>query len=123
MVPCTSQETQSSSMISTKSQKNSKSEQLLSTLVLSNSHLGILHNFCPSHIILFSFSIQYTFTAEDASKLIKTMEHIKTVLPIHYEGWTHFKETKDVSQKSFETSGISNLVTWATLGETINIVI
>jgi len=68
-----------------------------------------------------SFGIHYTLTAEDASLLIKSMTDLKTVIPVHYEGWTHFKESKETSIEAFRKSKIEEKITWTNIGDKIKL--
>jgi len=40
-----------------------------------------------------------------------------TVVPIHYEGWTHFKQGRAAVKEEFDRAGIAAKVRWLELGE------
>ena len=42
--------------------------------------------------------VRYTMTARDAVELCRLMRP-STAIPIHYEGWTHFKEGRDAIER------------------------
>lgn len=52
-------------------------------------------------------------SAEDGVVLTKALR-CETVIPIHYEGWTHFKESKEKSAQIFEKHDLE--VTWLDIG-------
>jgi len=60
--------------------------------------------------------IRYTFSGEEAAVVAKAFG-TKKILPIHYEGWTHFREDKKKSEDAFKKAGIDNLVQWLNIGE------
>jgi L-ascorbate metabolism protein UlaG (beta-lactamase superfamily) len=41
----------------------------------------------------------------------------RTIIPIHYEGWKHFREGRTILEKSFATAGLSECVRWLELGQ------
>jgi len=60
--------------------------------------------------------LRYTFSGEEAAIVAKTFDTEK-VIPIHYEGWSHFRENKAQSEKSFEKAGITKMVQWLDIGK------
>lgn len=59
--------------------------------------------------------IRFTSNASDA---VKTIEALKPqqVVPIHYEGWRHFREPKAEAEKVFAEASVSDRVQWLPLG-------
>jgi L-ascorbate metabolism protein UlaG (beta-lactamase superfamily) len=51
--------------------------------------------------------------AVEAARLLKA----RTIVPIHYDGWTHFKEKKNELQRAFMNSGFSGRVRWLPRGK------
>lgn len=43
--------------------------------------------------------VRYTMTARDAVECHQL--HPRTAIPIHYEGWTHFRHGRDVIEREF----------------------
>jgi len=42
---------------------------------------------------------------------------LQTLLPIHYEGWKHFRQGRSEVERAFADAGIENLVRWPRAGE------
>ena len=64
--------------------------------------------------------IRFTMDAEDGVKAARVLNP-GTIIPIHYEGWKHFKEGKYGIESKFAEAGLSNRLLWAPLGEAIKI--
>ena len=45
--------------------------------------------------------LRYTMTARDAVELCELLRP-RVVIPIHYEGWKHFREGRDAIEREFE---------------------
>jgi L-ascorbate metabolism protein UlaG (beta-lactamase superfamily) len=58
--------------------------------------------------------LRYTFTAAEAVELLGAAAP-QTVVPIHYEGWKHFREGRDEAERAFAQAGLP--VTWLVPGE------
>jgi hypothetical protein len=41
---------------------------------------------------------------------------LKTLLPIHYEGWKHFREGRAAAEQEFAASGVADRVRWLRAG-------
>lgn len=67
--------------------------------------------------VRFSISgpLRYTFNGKEAVQAAKAINPHK-IIPIHYEGWTHFQETRGESEKAFVEAGLDNKVLWLPLG-------
>jgi L-ascorbate metabolism protein UlaG (beta-lactamase superfamily) len=64
------------------------------------------------------FAIQFNGQEDvQAAKAINS----KTIIPIHYEGWTHFHEPRTESQKAFAQAGLDNRVLWLLMGVKTNV--
>jgi|SRR5215216_207737 len=64
--------------------------------------------------------IHFTFNTKEAVRTIKALNP-RTVIPIHYEGWKHFREPRAEAEKQFAVAGMNNIVRWLPLGESIEI--
>ncbi len=64
--------------------------------------------------------VRFTLNAQEAVRIAQTLEP-RTVIPIHYEGWKHFKETGAAAGKVFEASDIKEKIHWLTLGRSTNV--
>jgi hypothetical protein len=42
-------------------------------------------------------------------------------VPIHYEGWAHFTEGRDVIEHAFAAAGLSERLIWLKAGEPVAI--
>ena len=58
--------------------------------------------------------LRYTFSGEEAADVAELLG-AKTVIPIHYEGWTHFREQRDRTAQAL--SRLGDRVRWLTPGE------
>ncbi len=59
-----------------------------------------------------------TFNGAGGARAAKALDaHI--VIPIHYEGWTHFRESRDEIIEAFENAGLGDRVKWLPLGEAV----
>lgn len=59
-----------------------------------------------------------TMTAEDGVRAAHTFPQA-TIVPIHYEGWKHFSESRDLIARTFDTAGVSGRVRWMEPGTAI----
>jgi L-ascorbate metabolism protein UlaG (beta-lactamase superfamily) len=60
---------------------------------------------------------RYTFNAKQAAKVCSDIE-ARTVIPLHYEGWTHFKQqNRSQYDAAFEKMRILSRVNWLKYGE------
>jgi len=64
--------------------------------------------------------IRFTFNAKDAVRAIHALNP-QTVIPIHYEGWKHFREPKAEAEKVFTEAGINERVQWLPLGKPVDL--
>lgn len=59
-----------------------------------------------------------TMTAEDGIQAAGAFAQA-TIVPIHYEGWKHFSESREVISRAFDTAGVSGRVRWMEPGTAI----
>ncbi|MBK9924776.1 MAG: MBL fold metallo-hydrolase [Anaerolineales bacterium] len=64
--------------------------------------------------------IRFTFNAHEAIQIAQTLNP-RTVIPIHYEGWKHFKETETAARKVFEASDIKEKIHWLPQGKSVDV--
>ncbi|NMN98876.1 MBL fold metallo-hydrolase [Antrihabitans stalactiti] len=64
--------------------------------------------------------IRYTMNAAEAVRVAREFD-LKTILPVHYEGWTHFRQGRDVAEAEFADAGIGDRVHWLVAGEPLHI--
>jgi L-ascorbate metabolism protein UlaG (beta-lactamase superfamily) len=63
---------------------------------------------------------RFTLNAREAVRLVHALEpHM--VIPIHYEGWKHFRESGAAATKVFEASDIKDYIRWLPLGKSIEV--
>jgi hypothetical protein len=61
-----------------------------------------------------------TFTAEEGVKVAQALPKA-TIVPLHFEGWKHFSESKTDIQRAFEDAGIGDRLQWPEAGKAIRI--
>ena len=59
-----------------------------------------------------------TMTAEDGIRAARAFSEA-TIVPLHYEGWEHFSEPREVIARAFEAAGINGRVRWMEAGSPI----
>ena len=59
-----------------------------------------------------------TMTAEDGIQAARAFSRA-AIIPLHYEGWAHFTESREVIARAFSEAGIGPRVRWMELGTTI----
>ena len=64
--------------------------------------------------------LRFTLNAKEAVRAVHALEP-RTVIPIHYEGWKHFRETGTEAAKVFEASDIKDKILWLPLGKAVEI--
>ena len=76
------------------------------------------------HIGMASFPItgpiRFTLNAKDAVRIAHALEP-QRVVPVHYEGWGHFREPKAEAEKYFISAGINDKLQWLPLGKPFDI--
>jgi L-ascorbate metabolism protein UlaG (beta-lactamase superfamily) len=66
--------------------------------------------------------VRYTMTARDAVELCGLVRP-RTVIPIHYEGWRHFRQGREAIEREFATApeDIRARVRWLPIGEAVDV--
>ncbi|MET0865428.1 MAG: MBL fold metallo-hydrolase, partial [Nakamurella sp.] len=66
--------------------------------------------------------IRYTMTAKDGVELLELIKP-HTTIPIHYEGWSHFRQQKSVIEEEFRAAptAVRNSVRWLPIGAATDI--
>lgn len=54
---------------------------------------------------------RYTMTGADAVELAEALQP-RVAIPIHYEGWKHFREGRDAAVAAFAAAGLADRVHW-----------
>jgi L-ascorbate metabolism protein UlaG (beta-lactamase superfamily) len=62
--------------------------------------------------------LRYTFNGQEAADVAELLG-ARTVVPIHYEGWTHFREKRDQTQQAL--SRLGDRVRWLVPGEPVEL--
>ncbi len=55
--------------------------------------------------------LRYTFDGAGAARAAKAVG-ARTVIPVHYDGWTHFREDRAGSETAFARAGLADRVRW-----------
>jgi L-ascorbate metabolism protein UlaG (beta-lactamase superfamily) len=66
--------------------------------------------------------LRYTLTARDAIELCRLMRP-RTAIPIHYEGWEHFRERRDAVERELGSApeDVRRSVRWLPLGAAVEV--
>lgn len=59
----------------------------------------------------------------NAREAVRLIDRIgaKRVVPLHFEGWTHFREGRAAAAEVFRAHGVADRVVWPTPGETLTL--
>ena len=62
--------------------------------------------------------VRYTMTAREAVELCRLLKP-DTVIPIHYEGWTHFREGREAIERELANApeDVRARIRWLPIGE------
>jgi L-ascorbate metabolism protein UlaG (beta-lactamase superfamily) len=60
--------------------------------------------------------LRYTMNAQEAVELCGLLDPI-TIVPIHYDGWAHFRQNRAAAARVFAASALADRVKWLALGE------
>lgn len=64
--------------------------------------------------------VHFTLNAREAVRIVRVLNpHL--VIPVHYEGWSHFREPKAEAKTQFDTADLDEKVQWLPLGIPVNI--
>ena len=61
-----------------------------------------------------------TMTAEDGVQAAHAFSEA-TIVPIHFEGWKHLSESREVISRAFEAAGVSGRVHWMEAGTVVDV--
>jgi L-ascorbate metabolism protein UlaG (beta-lactamase superfamily) len=66
--------------------------------------------------------VRYTMTARDAVELCRVVRP-RTVIPIHYEGWKHFRQGRDAIERDFARApeDVRRRIRWLPIGVAVQI--
>jgi L-ascorbate metabolism protein UlaG (beta-lactamase superfamily) len=66
----------------------------------------------------FSGPLRYTMTAQQAAELCSLMQP-QTIVPIHYEGWAHFREGRTEAERALDAApaDVAEHVRWLEIGK------
>ena len=64
--------------------------------------------------------LRFTMDAKDGVKAAQALKP-RTIIPIHYEGWKHFREGKAVIEKEFAAAGLTSKLHWLELGRGVEV--
>ena len=64
--------------------------------------------------------VWFTFSAKEAVQVARALNP-DTIIPIHYEGWKHFREPRAQAEKEFLAAGIQDKVQWLPLGQPVDL--
>lgn len=64
--------------------------------------------------------LRYTLTADDAVELVRMLRP-RTVIPIHHEGWTHFRHGRDEVARAFAGSPANDRLRWLPIGDRVEL--
>ena len=59
----------------------------------------------------FSGPLRYTMNAAEAIRVAREFE-LRTLVPLHYEGWKHFRQGREEVERAFAEAGIEDRVRW-----------
>jgi len=66
--------------------------------------------------------VRYSMTAREAVQLCRLVRP-RTAIPVHYEGWTHFRQGRDAIEQEFEQApaDIGRRLQWLPIGASVSI--
>jgi L-ascorbate metabolism protein UlaG (beta-lactamase superfamily) len=59
---------------------------------------------------------RFTMDAREAARAARELGAAQ-VIPIHFEGWSHFKQGREAARREFDAAGIADRVRWLEQGE------
>ncbi len=63
---------------------------------------------------------RYTMNAAEAVRVAREFE-LTTLVPLHYEGWKHFRQQRPEVESAFAEAGIEDRVRWLSAAEPVTI--
>ncbi len=64
--------------------------------------------------------LRYSMDAREGAELVELVKPHQ-VVPVHYEGWSHFQQGRDAAEPIFDTSTSADRVTWLDPGEAVTL--
>jgi L-ascorbate metabolism protein UlaG (beta-lactamase superfamily) len=64
--------------------------------------------------------IRFTMDAKDGVKAARALNP-RSIIPIHYEGWKHFREGRTIIEKEFTVAGLNDKLHWLEMGRKVGI--
>jgi L-ascorbate metabolism protein UlaG (beta-lactamase superfamily) len=66
--------------------------------------------------------VRYSMTAQEAVELCRLMRP-RTAIPVHYEGWTHFRQGRDAMEREFARApdDIRQRIRWLPIGVEVTV--
>ena len=66
--------------------------------------------------------VRYTMTAQDAVELCRLIRP-RTAIPIHYEGWKHFRQGRDAIERVIAGApeDVRRSIRWLPIGEAVEV--
>jgi len=61
-----------------------------------------------------------TFTGKEGVEAARALA-AATIVPVHFEGWDHFSESRDEIQAAFAEAGLEGRLRWAPAGQAIDL--
>lgn len=61
-----------------------------------------------------------TFTAAGAVEFARTAPDA-SIVPLHFEGWEHFSESRGDTEQAFDAAGLSERLVWPTAGAPLSL--
>ncbi len=64
--------------------------------------------------------IRFTMHAQDGVRAARALDP-RQIVPVHYEGWSHFREPRRAIEVGFEQAGLRDRVRWLPLGKPLEL--
>jgi L-ascorbate metabolism protein UlaG (beta-lactamase superfamily) len=64
--------------------------------------------------------LRYTLDGADAVRAARALG-AGTIIPIHYEGWEHFREPRAAAEHAFAAAGLGGRVRWLPIGQAVEV--
>jgi len=66
--------------------------------------------------------LRYTMTAKEAVELCRLVDP-RTAIPIHYEGWKHFRQGREAIEREFESApeDVRRRIRWLPIGTPVEL--
>ncbi len=65
--------------------------------------------------------MRYTMTSKEAAKAANVLQ-APQVIPLHFEGWSHFQEGRDEIMNAYEAAGVKERLVWLERGQGVDVV-